>query len=190
MDVKTTDLPGVLLLKPRRFGDSRGYFVETYNQRAFAKAGIEAQFVQDNQSFSAKAGTIRGLHFQTPPAAQAKLVRAQSGSVFDVAVDLRRGSPTYGRWIGETLTAEGGEQLYIPRGFAHAFCTLEDGVEVAYKVDDFYAPDCDSGLTWNDPDLNIAWPIKPEGAVLSDKDAKLGLFKDFVSPFSLEGARA
>ncbi|ACK51632.1 dTDP-4-dehydrorhamnose 3,5-epimerase [Methylocella silvestris BL2] len=186
MDVKTTDLPGVLVLKPRRFADQRGYFVETYNRRTFAKAGVDAQFVQDNQSFSAKAGTIRGLHFQLPPAAQAKLVRAVRGAIFDVAVDLRAGSPTFGRWIGETLTAGGGEQLLIPRGFAHAFCTLEDDVEVAYKVDDFYAPTCDSGLIWNDPDLKIEWPVEASAAVLSDKDAKLGRFADFVSPFRFE----
>jgi dTDP-4-dehydrorhamnose 3,5-epimerase len=185
MEVKTTALPGVLMLKPRLFADSRGYFVETYNQRVFAEAGVVAHFVQDNQSFSSKAGTIRGLHFQLPPAAQAKLVRALRGAIFDVAVDLRRGSPTFGRWIGATLTADGGEQLFIPRGFAHAFCTLEDDAEVAYKVDEFYAPKCDSGLIWNDPDLNIAWPVKAD-AILSEKDAKLGLFKDFVSPFHFE----
>jgi len=187
MEVKTTALPGVLMLRPRRFADSRGYFVETYNQRVFAEAGVVAHFVQDNQSFSSKAGTIRGLHFQLPPAAQAKLVRALRGAIFDVAVDLRRGSPTFGRWIGATLTADGGEQLFIPRGFAHAFCTLEDDAEVAYKVDEFYAPECDSGLIWNDPDLNIAWPVKAD-AILSEKDAKLGSFKDFVSPFHFEAS--
>ena len=187
MEVKTTALPGVLMLKPRRFADSRGYFVETYNQRILAEAGVVAHFVQDNQSFSSKAGTIRGLHFQLPPAAQAKLVRALRGAIFDVAVDLRRGSPTFGRWIGATLTADGGEQLFIPRGFAHAFCTLEDDAEVAYKVDDFYAPKCDSGLIWNDPDLAIAWPVKAD-AILSEKDAKLGSFKDFVSPFHFEAS--
>ncbi len=186
MEVTTTTLPGVLMLKPRRFADARGYFVETYSKRALAAAGVATEFVQDNQSFSAKAGTIRGLHFQLPPAAQSKLVRALRGSVFDVAVDLRRGSPTFGRWIGATLTAAGGEQLFIPRGFAHAFCTLEDAAEVAYKVDAFYAPECDSGLIWRDPDLAIEWPVKPAAAILSDKDAKLGPFKDFVSPFRFE----
>jgi len=188
MEVKMTDLPGVLLLKPRRFVDSRGYFVETYNQRAFAEAGVATQFVQDNQSFSAKAGTIRGLHFQLPPAAQTKLVRALRGSIFDVAVDLRQGSPTFGRWIGETLTAGGGEQLLIPRGFAHAFCTLEDDTEVAYKVDDFYAPKCDSGFIWSDSDLKIEWPVTPNLVIVSDKDSKLGLFKDFASPFRFEAS--
>jgi dTDP-4-dehydrorhamnose 3,5-epimerase len=183
MELKVTDLPGIFLLKPRRFTDSRGYFVETYNQRAFAAAGIDMHFVQDNQSFSAKASTIRGLHFQLPPAAQTKLVRAARGRVFDVAVDLRQGSPTFGRWIGVTLTADGGEQLLIPRGFAHAFCTLEDNCEVAYKTDDFYAPKSESGLMWNDPDLRIDWPITPNAAILSDKDSKLGFFRDFESPF-------
>ena len=186
MEIKTTALPGILLLKPRRFADSRGYFVETYNQRAFAGAGVRAQFVQDNQSFSTKAGTIRGLHLQLPPAAQTKLVRATRGSVFDVAVDLRQGSPTFGRWIGEILTAGGGEQLLIPRGFAHAYCTLEDECEVAYKTDDFYAPKCESGIIWSDPDLQIDWPIAPSSAILSDKDAKLGFFRDFTTPFRFE----
>jgi dTDP-4-dehydrorhamnose 3,5-epimerase len=186
MENKATDLPGLFLLKPRRFTDSRGYFVETYNQRDFAAAGVSMHFVQDNQSFSARASTIRGLHFQLPPAAQTKLVRAARGRVFDVAVDLRQGSPTFGRWFGATLTAEGGEQLLIPRGFAHAFCTLEDNCEVAYKTDDFYAPKSDSGLIWNDPNLRIDWPIAANSAILSDKDAKLGLFRDFVSPFRFD----
>ena len=143
--------------------------------------------MQDNQSFSAKRGTIRGLHFQLPPAAQAKLVRVLHGSVYDVAVDLRVGSPTYGRWKGETLTADGGEQLFVPRGFAHAFCTLEPDTIVAYKVDEFYAPASDSGLIWNDPALAIDWPVAPQDVVLSDKDLKLGRFADFVSPFKYEG---
>jgi dTDP-4-dehydrorhamnose 3,5-epimerase len=186
MEIKATDLPGLFLLKPRRFTDSRGYFVETYNQRDLAAVGVSMHFVQDNLSFSAKSSTIRGLHFQLPPAAQTKLVRAARGRVFDVAVDLRQGSPTFGRWFGVTLTAEGGEQLLIPRGFAHAFCTLEDNCEVAYKTDDFYAPKSDSGLIWNDPNLRIDWPIAANSAILSDKDAKLGLFRDFVSPFRFD----
>ena len=186
MEIKATALPGVLLLKPRRFADSRGYFVETYNQRILSDAGIGARFVQDNQSFSAKAGTIRGLHFQTPPAAQTKLVRALRGRVFDVAVDLRLGSPAFGRWIGETLTADGGEQLLIPSGCAHAFCTLDDNVEIAYKVDDFYTPKCDGGIIWNDPDIQIVWPVDSASVILSEKDAKLGLFRDFSTPFRFE----
>ena len=187
MEIRTLDLPGLALLRPRQFADSRGSFTETYNEKAFHAAGITARFVQDNQSFSAKRGTIRGLHFQLPPAAQAKLVRVLHGSVYDVAVDLRTGSPTYGRWKGETLTADGGEQLFVPRGFAHAFCTLEPDTIVAYKVDEFYAPASDSGLIWNDPALAIDWPVASQDVVLSDKDRKLGRFADFVSPFKYEG---
>jgi len=183
MDIKTFPIAGVMLLTPRRFADARGYFVETYNEREFVKAGIRTMFVQDNQSFSTEAGTIRGLHFQLPPAPQAKLVRVLRGSVYDVAIDVRAGSPTYGRWIAETLTAERGEQLFVPRGFAHGFCTLEPATEVAYKVDGFYAPECDSGIAFDDPTLAITWPVKPGTAVLSDKDRKLGTFRDFVSPF-------
>ncbi len=181
MDIKTFPISGVLLLRPRRFADARGFFVETYNRETFAKAGIHTDFVQDNQSFSTHRGTIRGLHFQLPPVPQAKLVRVLRGSVYDVAIDVRAGSPTYGRWIAETLTAQGGEQLFVPRGFAHGFCTLEADTEVAYKVDGLYAPDCDSGLAWNDPTLGIPWPVAPDAAVLSDKDRKLGTFGDFVS---------
>lgn len=187
MDIKNLGLPGLVSLRPRAFQDARGSFAETYNEKAFVAAGIAARFVQDNQSFSAKRGTIRGLHFQLPPAAQAKLVRVLHGSVYDVAVDLRRGSPTYGRWIGETLTAKGGEQLFVPRGFAHAFCTLEPDVIVAYKVDEFYAPASDSGLIWDDPTLAIDWPVAASEVVLSDKDLRLGRFADFVSPFRYEG---
>src|SRR5947209_17864567 len=188
MDITKLDLPGLVLLRTRRFGDSRGYFTETYNERTFQAAGIKAKFVQDNQSYSAKRGTIRGLHFQLPPAAQAKLVRVLQGSVYDVAVDLRVGSPTYGRWIGETLTAHRGDQLFVPRGFAHAFCTLLPDTIVAYKVDAFYAPASDSGLIWNDPTLAIKWPMEPDEVLLSDKDLKLGRFADFVSPFSYQGS--
>jgi dTDP-4-dehydrorhamnose 3,5-epimerase len=186
MDSKNLDLPGLIWLRPRVFEDARGSFAETYNEKTFAAAGISATFVQDNQSVSARRGTIRGLHFQLPPAAQAKLVRVLHGSVYDVVVDLRVGSPAYGRWKGETLTADGGEQLFVPRGFAHAFCTLEPDTIVAYKVDALYAPASDSGLIWNDPTLAIDWPIAPGEVVLSDKDLKLDRFADFVSPFRYE----
>jgi dTDP-4-dehydrorhamnose 3,5-epimerase len=188
MEVKALDLPGAVLLRPRRFSDARGYFVETYNENSFAAAGITAKFVQDNQSYSAKRGTIRGLHFQLPPAVQSKLVRVLQGSVYDVAIDLRVGSPTHGQWRGATLTAAGGEQIFLPGGFAHAFCTLEPDSVVAYKVDDFYSPPHDSGLIWNDPDLAIEWPVAPGEVVLSDKDLKLGRFADFVSPFTYQGS--
>jgi dTDP-4-dehydrorhamnose 3,5-epimerase len=188
MDFRNLEIPGLIWLRPRRFADARGWFAETHNESTFAKAGITARFVQDNQSFSAQRGTIRGLHFQLPPAAQAKLVRVLHGSVYDVVVDLRAGSPAYGRCAGETLTANGGEQLFVPRGFAHAFCTLEPDTVVAYKVDEFYTPARDSGLIWNDPTLAIKWPVAPAEVVLSDKDLKLGRFADFVSPFKYEGS--
>ena len=188
MDVKRLALPGLIQLTPRLFSDARGHFIETYNEATFRAAGITTTFVQDNQSYSTRRGTVRGLHFQLPPAAQAKLVRVLQGSVYDVAVDLRVGSPTYGRHDGATLTAAGREQLFIPRGFAHAFCTLEPDTVVAYKVDAFYAPASDSGLVWNDPALAIEWPVASDDVVLSDKDQRLGRFADFVSPFRYEGS--
>ncbi len=183
MDVKSTKLPGVLLLRPRYFADARGYFVETYNKRAAATAGVAADFVQDNQALSLRAGTVRALHFQVPPRPQAKLVRVLRGSIYDVAVDLRVGSPNYGAWVAERVTAEGGEQLFVPRGFAHGYCTLDPDTEVAYKVDDYYAPECEQGLIWNDPTLAIGWPVAAADAMLSNKDRALGFFADFVSPF-------
>jgi dTDP-4-dehydrorhamnose 3,5-epimerase len=188
MDARVTNIPGVQLLKPRYFYDSRGHFVETYNERASRELGLPARFVQDNESLSLRRGTVRGLHFQTPPKAQAKLIRVLRGSVYDVAVDLRVGSPTYGRWTAETLTADGGEQFFVPSGFAHGFCTLEPNTAVAYKVDDYYARECDQGLAWNDPMLAINWPIDSENVILSDKDRKLGRFADFVSPFHYHGS--
>ena len=187
MKCENLRLAGLKLLRPRVFEDARGSFTETYNEKTFAGVGISARFVQDNQSYSARRGTIRGLHFQLPPDAQAKLVRVLHGRVHDIAVDLRVGSPTYGQWDSATLTAEGGEQLFVPRGFAHAFCTLEPDTVVAYKVDAFYAPASDSGLIWNDPALAIDWPVGASEVVLSDKDVKLGRFADFVSPFRYEG---
>lgn len=180
---RTLAIPDVLLVQPRRFRDDRGYFSETFSREAFATLGINCDFVQDNQSLSLHPGTLRGLHFQVPPYPQAKLVRVLVGAVFDVAVDLRRGSPTFGRWCAETLSAENGNQLFIPRGFAHAVCTLEPNTELAYKVDNYYAPECDAGLIWNDPDLAIDWPIAAQSAILSEKDAKLPRLSDFKSPF-------
>jgi dTDP-4-dehydrorhamnose 3,5-epimerase len=179
-------IPGPVLVRPRRFGDARGYFMETYNHDVFAAAGIAAVFVQDNQSLSARPGTVRGLHYQTAPAEQAKLVRVLKGAVFDVAVDLRRGSPHYGRWCAARLSAEGAEQLFVPRGFAHGFCTLEPDTEVAYKVDGPYAPECEGGLSWADPVLAIDWPVTGAQAQLSGKDAELPGFAGFVSPFVYE----
>jgi dTDP-4-dehydrorhamnose 3,5-epimerase len=175
-------IPGVVLIQPRRFADRRGYFVETWNKRTMSAAGIDIDFVQDNASFSSQTGTIRGLHFQNPPAAQAKLVRVIRGSVFDVAVDLRRSLPSFGQWVGATLTAQGGEQLYVPIGFAHGFCTLEPDTEVAYKVSDYYSPEHDGGIIWDDPDIGIDWPLA--GApVLSDKDSGLPRLTDNAGAF-------
>jgi len=190
LTVRRTDIADVACVIPQRFGDARGWFSETYSTRAFLEVLGGTVFVQDNQAFSAQKGTLRGLHFQCPPEAQAKLIRVLRGSIFDVAVDLRVGSPTYGHWVGETLTAEGGEQLFVPRGFAHGYCTLEPNTEVAYKADGFYSPECDAGLTWNDPMIGITWPIAPEEAMMSDKDKRLPGFADFVSPFRSQTAQA
>ena len=188
MEVKSAHLPGVVLLKPRRFADARGYFVEAYSERSFRDAGIDCRFVQDNQSYSKRIGTIRALHFQLPPHPQAKLVRVLRGAILDVAVDLRVGSPTFGQSYAARLSAEGGEQLFLPRGIAHGFCTLEPQTEVAYKVDEFYAPACDSGIAWNDPSLAIAWPVADGEAMVSDKDRTLGSFDQFKSPFRYDKA--
>lgn len=187
MEVQDTKFPGVRLFKLRYFFDQRGYFVETYNKCSAAELGLTACFVQDNQSFSIKQGTVRALHFQVPPKSQAKLVRVLHGSIYDVAVDLRSGSPTYGRWTATTLTANDGHQLFVPRGFAHGFCTLEPNTEVAYKADEYYAPELEQGLAWDDPTLAIHWPITLADAVLSDKDRRLGRFAEFLSPFCYDG---
>jgi dTDP-4-dehydrorhamnose 3,5-epimerase len=190
VEVRTTELKGVLVLKSRRFVDARGYFVEAYSKRVLHELGITTKFVQDNHSFSIHKGTIRGLHCQLPPAPQAKLVRVIRGLVYDVAVDLRLGSPTFGQWIAEQLSADGGEQMYVPQGFAHGFCTLEADTEVAYKVDGYYAPAYDSGIIWNDATLNIPWPVQTGTEVLSEKDTKLCTFKAFASPFHYERSDA
>ena len=176
----------VRLIKTRRFADSRGWFTETYNAARFVAAGIRAEFVQDNHSSSDPAWTLRGIHFQRPPHAQAKLVRCLRGRVFDVAVDLRRKSPTFGRWVGAELSAAGGEQLFVPTGFGHAFLTLEPDCEVAYKVDAYYAPEADGGVLWSDPALAIDWPLGSNGPVLSDKDGvlpSLAATLDFEFPY-------
>lgn len=173
LDIAPTAIPDVLLVVPDRFGDARGWFSETWNRAAFAAAGIDLDFVQDNQSRSAPPFTLRGLHFQRPPHAQAKLVRVLRGRIRDVAVDLRGGSPTYGRHVAVELDAERGAQLLVPVGFAHGFVTLEPDVEVAYKVTDRYAPECDGGVAWNDPDLAVDWGVPIDRVVLSEKDARL-----------------
>jgi dTDP-4-dehydrorhamnose 3,5-epimerase len=183
LNVTPLAIEAVKLIRPQRFGDARGYLVETWNRRRLAEAGIKIDFVQDNCSFSSSAGTIRGLHYQRPPAAQAKLVRVVRGRVFDVAVDLRGGSPTYGRYAAAELTADGGEQLLVPVGFAHGFCTLESNTEVAYKLSGFYAPECDAGIIWNDPDIGIDWPLDGRQPILSEKDMKLPRLADGKPPF-------
>ena len=170
-------IPEVLLITPKRHGDARGWFSETWSRRTLAAAGLEADFVQDNQAFNAKKGTLRGLHFQKAPHPQAKLVRVLKGAIYDVAVDVREGSPSFGRWVGAELTAERGEQLFVPRGFAHGYCTLTDDCELSYKVDGLYAPQAEGGVIWNDPDLAIPWPIEGE-PVLSEKDEVLPRLKD------------
>lgn len=183
LDVRRTDIEGVLILTPKRWADPRGFFVETFNAERWKAAGLACDFVQDNHSYSAEAGTVRGLHYQAPPRAQGKLVRVMRGSVIDVAVDIRRGSPTYGRHVRALLSAENGAQLFVPPGFLHGFATLEPHTDVAYKVTDYYSQPHDGGVFWNDPDLAIDWGIDPMRAVLSEKDARAPRFADFKSPF-------
>jgi dTDP-4-dehydrorhamnose 3,5-epimerase len=170
MDVSPTKIPDIRVVKPRRFVDPRGFFSETFNAKSFAEAGIQQVFVQDNHSLSGPKGTVRGLHFQIPPFAQDKLVRVIRGSILDVVVDIRRNSPTYGQNVTVVLSAQEWNQLFIPLGFAHGFCTLEPDTEVLYKVSNFYSADHDRGLLWNDPDLGIDWPVSATTAILSDKD--------------------
>ena len=185
MDITELDLPGVLVLTPRRFGDARGWFSEVYKVPVWREAGVAVDFVQDNHSFSAETGTLRGLHFQAPPHAQDKLVRCTRGRIWDVAVDIRKGSDTFGRWAGAELTAEKGEQIFVPAGFLHGFVTLTPDCEVVYKVSGLYAPESDAGVIWNDPDLGIGWPVDESAVKLSDKDAKLPRLADIDSPFTV-----
>jgi dTDP-4-dehydrorhamnose 3,5-epimerase len=187
MQVEETGLPGVLLITPRRFGDHRGFFSESWSRAGLAGQGIEIDFVQDNHSLSRQAGTVRGLHFQAPPRAQAKLVRCGRGALYDVAVDIRRGSPTWGRWVGYELSFENGRQLLIPAGFAHGFMTLSDETEIVYKCSDGYAPDTEGALLWSDPAIGIDWPLKDLAPVISDKDAAAPGLAGFDSPFTWEG---
>lgn len=172
MDIVDLAISDVKLIRAKKFGDQRGFFSETYSKRVFDAAGLALNFVQDNQSLSAEVGTVRGLHFQTPPFAQDKLLRVTKGAVFDVAVDIRRNSPTFGQHVSAIISAADWNQILIPIGFAHGFCTLEPDTEVLYKVTNFYSPQHDRGLLWNDSDLGIAWPVEVDKALLSDKDRK------------------
>lgn len=173
MKVTETALKGVYVVEPQVFGDGRGWFMESWSKRKLAEAGIDVDFVQDNQSFSAAKGTLRGLHYQLNPMCQAKLLRCTRGEILDVAVDIRRGSPQYAKWVGVHLSAENKKQLFIPRGFAHGFITLTDNVEVMYKADNYYAPECDGNIRWNDPDIGVDWEIEPTNLSAKDKDAPL-----------------
>ncbi|MCB1409261.1 MAG: dTDP-4-dehydrorhamnose 3,5-epimerase [Rhodobacteraceae bacterium] len=185
MQIDQTPLAGVLILTPQRFGDTRGFFAETWNRRALADRGIGIDFVQDNHSLSQATGTLRGLHFQAPPHAQDKLVRCGRGRLFDVAVDIRRGSPGYGAWFGIELSAGNGRQLLIPKGFLHGFVTREPDTEICYKCSDYYAPDCDGAVRWDS--AGIDWGLDGD-PVLSDKDAAARPLAGFDSPFTWKGA--
>lgn len=178
------EIPEVVLIEPKVFQDGRGFFMETYKFSDFAAFGIAERFVQDNHSRSKKS-VIRGLHYQNPPKAQGKLVRAVVGEIFDVAVDIRRGSPTYGKWVGEKLSSENKRMLYIPPGFAHGFCVLSAEAEVVYKVTEEYAPEHEAGIIWNDPDIGISWPIA--NPIISEKDAALPCLKEAENRFIYNG---
>lgn len=178
MQAQSFAIDGPVLIKPVTHGDARGWFRETWKDDWFRHHVADLSFVQDNHSRSAARGTIRGLHYQAEPCSQGKLVRCLAGEIYDVAVDIRAGSETYGQWIAATLTAEGGEQLWVPPGFAHGFCTLTEGVEVAYKVTATYSAVHDRGIIYDDPDIGVTWPVPRAQAILSDKDRKLPLLRD------------
>ena len=186
MHIEATALSGVMLITPPRFGDNRGFFSESWNRKRMQDHGIDIDFVQDNHSMSAAVGTVRGLHFQSPPHAQAKLVRCGRGALFDVAVDIRKGSPTYGQWVGYELSFENGRQLLIPAGFLHGFVTRTPDTEIVYKCSDYYAPECDGAVLWDS--CGIDWGMDGTAPVLSDKDAKAPTLAEFDSPFVWEGA--
>jgi dTDP-4-dehydrorhamnose 3,5-epimerase len=184
MEVVPLQIPDIKIIKPARFSDERGFFSETYNAARFAEHGLTFEFVQDNHSYSVSKGVVRGLHFQTAPHAQTKLVRVVRGAIFDVAVDLRLGSPTYGRHVSAIISADEWNQILVPAGFAHGLCTLKPHTEVLYKVTDFYSRSHDAGIRWDDPELRIDWPVTREAAVVSAKDASLPLLADIEPPFS------
>ena len=184
MNIKSLAIPEVRILQPRRFDDERGFFSETWNRRTLRDAGVELDFVQDNHSLSRAQGTVRGLHYQAPPFAQDKLVRVVRGRILDVAVDLRRGSPSYGRHVSAEIGADQGHQILVPQGFAHGFCTLEPDTEVIYKVTGYFSPQHDLGILWNDPELEISWPVETNAAVLSEKDLRQPRLREIESPFN------
>ena len=186
-NVSTNSLKLPRLIVSKRHVDDRGWFSEIFHEERLRDIGITNHFVQDNQSNSKQAGTLRGLHFQLPPAAQAKLITVVKGRILDVAVDIRHGSPTFGKYVSTELSSETGRQLYIPIGFAHGLLTLENDVVVMYKVSDYYAPTHDSGIRWNDPDIAIPWPLKDANIIISDKDRRLPLLKELASPFAYDG---
>ena len=190
MKVETTPIAGLLVLTPARHGDARGFFSESWNRDRMAAAGLHFDFVQDNHSLSAQPATVRGLHFQAPPRAQAKLVRCGRGRLFDVAVDIRRGSPTYGQWFGTELSFENGRQMLVPQGFLHGFATREADTEIIYKCTDTYAPEAEGAVRFDDPDLGIDWGLDGHPPVLSQKDAAAGRFADLRSPFAWQGEGA
>lgn len=187
MEVQSYEIPGVKLLIPRHIGDDRGYFAETFRADVFAIHCGDFQFVQDNESLSVRGGTVRGVHFQSEPHAQGKLVRCTAGAMFDVAVDIRHGSPTFGKWIGETLTPENGKQLWIPPGFGHGFCSLLPNTVIAYKVTGYYNADCDKGLRWDDPAVGIVWPNIADPDTLSPKDGCQPMLSELPEYFSWQG---
>ncbi len=187
MNIEQTKIEGVVVLTPARFTDERGFFSETWNQNRMLANGFDIDFVQDNHSLSVEVGVVRGLHFQTPPHAQDKLVRVVHGAILDVAVDIRKNSASYGHWVGVELSAENGKQLLVPKGFMHGFVTRAPNTEVVYKCSDVYAPECEGSIKYDDPVLNIAWGLKAD-ALVSEKDARAGDFATFVTPFIYEGA--
>lgn len=186
MEFRSFGVDGPVEILPRKIADERGYFAETFRLHAFAEHAGPVEFVQDNQSLSVRGGTIRGIHFQTPPAAQGKLVRCLAGRIFDVAVDLRRDSPTFGRWVAATLDPEVNNQLWIPVGFGHGFCTLEPNSVLAYRVTGYYSPECDKGLAWDDPEVAIDWPEVANSDTLSAKDREQPKLVDLPPYFALK----
>lgn len=186
MNLKRLAIPEVVEITPKRHGDDRGYFSETFRQDWFSANVADVVFVQENQSLSRKLGTVRGLHFQSEPFAQGKLVRCSAGAIFDVAVDIRSGSPTFGRWVAATLSAEEGKQLWIPAGFLHGFCTLSADVVVSYRVTNYYSAECDKGVRWDDPDIAIEWPAAADVSTLSPKDGKQPALKDLPAYFTYQ----